>query len=491
MTDRATTASAPNPPIDEAGQPVPGRVQPWYLRALATFWYPAPASMRGWAIASVVANIGIIVTGGAVRLSKSGLGCPTWPSCAEGDYVVRPEAGLHGAIEFGNRMLTFVVGAVVVLTVVAAWRFRPVRRSLRGYALALALGVPAQAVIGGITVLTDLNPWVVMLHLLCSMVLVGLAVTLVRRVSEGDGPARRLVPHPIRLLALGVLATTAVVVYLGAIVTGSGPHSGDEDAVRTGLDPETVSQLHGDAVLVLVGLTIGLLVGLRAVAAPARAVRAAAVLLAVELGQGLVGVVQYATDLPELLVGVHMLGAALTVAAATNLVLATRHRGAAPAAADRLGIRIEVVDYDHPDAARLVQEGLRDEARRYGSEDETPVDAAEFIAPAGRFLVAYLDGVAMACAGWREHRPDAELKRMYVAPAGRGRGLARELLAAIEQSARSAGHRRVILETGFKQPEAVALYRSAGYTDIPNFGFYADEPGCICLGKDLGTDGTT
>ena len=453
---------------------------------LASFWYPSTRAMRGWAVASLIANIGIIVTGGAVRLTESGLGCPTWPRCTEADYVVRPAAGLHGVIEFGNRMLTFVVGAVVAFTLIAAWRYRPVRRSLRGYATALALGVPAQAVIGGMTVLTDLNPWVVMLHLLCSMVLVGLSVALVRRVDEGDDPVRPVVARPLRTLAVGVLAVTALVVYLGTVVTGSGPHSGDADAVRTGLDPEAVSQLHADTVMVLIGLTVGLLVGLRATGAPHRSVRAAGVLLGVELGQGVIGFTQYATDLPEVLVGVHVLGAALTVAAATNLVLATRDRGPAPSAWNAAGARIDVRPYDHPDAARLVAAGQRDEAERYGSEDATAVDPGEFVPPGGRFLVAYLGGVAVACAGWRTYGPDAELKRMFVDPAARRRGLARALLDAIEQTARAAGRRRVILETGDRQPEAIALYRSAGYTDIPNFGYYAGEPGCVCLAKSLG-----
>jgi len=460
-------------------------VPPWYRLALASFWYPSARAMRGWAIASLIANIGIVVTGGAVRLTESGLGCPTWPRCTDEDSVVRPEAGLHGVIEFGNRMLTFVVGAVVVFTLIAAWRYRPARRSLRGYAAALALGVPAQAVIGGVTVLTDLNPWVVALHLLCSLVLVGLAVALIRRVGEGDGPVQPVVARPLRTLAFVVLAVTGLVVYLGTVVTGSGPHSGDAGAVRTGLDPEAVSQLHADAVMLLIGLTIGLLVGLRATGAPDRSVRAAGLLLAVELGQGAIGFTQYATDLPEVLVGIHVLGAAVTVAAATNLVLATRDRGPAPETVRESGVRIDVVPYDHPDSARLVAAGQRDEAERYGSGYATAIDPAEFSPPTGHFLVGYLDGVAVACAGWRSHGPDAELKRMFVAPAARGRGLAKALLDAVESSARNAGRRRVILETGDKQPEAIALYRTAGYTDIPNFGYYADEPGCVCLAKVL------
>lgn len=148
-------------------------------------------------------------------------------------------------------------------------------------------------------------------------------------------------------------------------------------------------------------------------------------------------------------------------------------------------MRIDVVAYDHPDAARLIAEVQREYVTRYGGEDDSPVDPDEFAAPKGVFLVGYLDGVAVACGGWRSHGSDAEIKRMYVAAAMRGKGLARAMLAELERTALAAGHRRMILETGKRQPEAVALYRSTGYSDIPAFGHYANAPLSIHLGKPL------
>lgn len=149
--------------------------------------------------------------------------------------------------------------------------------------------------------------------------------------------------------------------------------------------------------------------------------------------------------------------------------------------------------YSHPDVRKLVAEVQQEYVVRYGAPDETPVDPAEFEPPLGRFLVGHLEGVAVACAGWRAHdgkEPefhdgDAELKRMYVSPEFRGRGLARRLLAAIEESAIAAGRRRMILETGTMQPEAIALYTSAGYLAIPTFGMYGDSPESRHFGRDL------
>ena len=295
------------------------------LRTLAR--RPSPTTVRRLAVASIVANSAIVVTGGAVRLTASGLGCPTWPRCTEDSYTPTAEYAAHGLIEFGNRLLTFALGAVVLAVLVAVWRQRPVRPGMRRLAVLGFLGIPAQAVLGGITVLTGLNPWTVMGHFLLSMVLIGLAVALHRRAGEGDLPPRTVVPRALRLLAVWVLVTTAVVLALGTVVTGSGPHSGDPAAGRTGLDPENVSQLHADAVFLLVGLTIGLYAALRATGGDRRLVRAVEVLLAVELAQGAVGFVQYFTGLPVLLVGLHLLGACLTLIAAVRVVLHTRDRG--------------------------------------------------------------------------------------------------------------------------------------------------------------------
>ncbi|WP_091601161.1 GNAT family N-acetyltransferase [Micromonospora mirobrigensis] len=152
-------------------------------------------------------------------------------------------------------------------------------------------------------------------------------------------------------------------------------------------------------------------------------------------------------------------------------------------------IKIRVHPFDAPESQALIRATLADLGERYGGTgDETPVDPAEFAPPNGEFLVAYLDGEPVACGGWRSHGGSddaAELKRMYTAPAARGRGIARALLAAVERSARESGRKRVILETGDKQPEAIALYTSAGYEPIPNFGYYKDEPGCLSYGRVL------
>jgi heme a synthase len=291
--------------------------------------HPSPGFRRlAWAlaVANLVANIGIVITGGAVRLTGSGLGCPTWPRCTDESYVAHGELGIHGAIEFGNRMLTFVLvvlavalWVVLLVGLVRTWQGA---RAWRPFLLgtAILLGIPAQAVIGGITVHTGLNPWIVSLHLLVSMAIIGVCVVLLDVLRGPDRDA-----SPRAALAWAVFAVTWVVLYLGTIVTGSGPHSGDLDSRRTGLDPQVMSHVHAAAVYVLIALTVGLLVLARRAGTPTLA-RAAVVLLVVELAQGVVGFVQYFTDLPEVLVAIHMLGAALISASATWVVLAARAR---------------------------------------------------------------------------------------------------------------------------------------------------------------------
>lgn len=293
--------------------PLTGRPPNW-----SRIWMPRAA------IASLVVNILIVVTGGVVRLTGSGLGCPTWPRCTDQSFVAHRAMGVHGAIEFGNRMLTFVVAAVAIATFVLAWRYG--RAAVLRLSVLLALGVPAQAVIGGVSVLTDLNPWIVSIHLLVSLAMVGIAVTLIRRVGEGDGPPQRVVPLGVAWLTRAVLVMGWVVLYVGTVVTGSGPHAGDADAPRNGLDPRALSQLHADLVFLLLGLTVAVVVVVHTSPAPVLVRRAASVLLAVELAQGLIGFVQYLTDLPVVLVGFHLLGAALVSAAMTWLLVATRER---------------------------------------------------------------------------------------------------------------------------------------------------------------------
>jgi cytochrome c oxidase assembly protein subunit 15 len=273
------------------------------------------------ALANAVANGAIVVTGGAVRLTGSGLGCPTWPRCTDASFVATPELAGHGVIEFGNRLLTFVLTAIAIATVVAV--FRSARRDLRRLAALSLLGIPAQAVLGGVTVLTGLNPWTVAAHFLVSMALVAIATTLCLRSREA-GVGQPLLRRPFPMLISGIAVVTAAVLVLGTVVTGSGPHSGDPEAGRTGLDAELVSQLHADVVFLLIGLTVALLVALYATDSPGRVRRAARDLLIVQLAQGVIGYVQYFTDLPIALVLLHMLGAVLITACTARLVWSTR-----------------------------------------------------------------------------------------------------------------------------------------------------------------------
>jgi cytochrome c oxidase assembly protein subunit 15 len=281
-------------------------------------------NLRGLAVASLVVNVLIVVTGGVVRLTDSGLGCPTWPRCTDDSFTPHGAMTMHSAIEFGNRMVTFLIAAVAIATFVAAWRSG--RTALRRLALVLALGVPGQAVLGGITVLTDLNPWIVAMHLLVSLAMICVAVVLVRRVDEPDTDPVPTTADGVRWLVWAVFSAGWAVLYLGTVVTGSGPHAGDVDAPRNGLDPRAVSQLHTDFVFLLLGLTIATVLVLRSAEAPRRLRDAATLLLVVELAQGVIGFAQYFTGLPVVLVGLHLLGAALTAAAMTWLVLGTRDR---------------------------------------------------------------------------------------------------------------------------------------------------------------------
>ena len=287
----------------------------------------SPAAISRLALANVVANGAIIVTGGVVRLTGSGLGCPTWPRCTAESFVTTPELAGHGVIEFGNRLLTFVLTAVAVALLVAV--LRSPRRDLRPLAVLAFLGIPAQAAIGGVTVLIGLNPWTVAIHFLVSVVLTAVATVLWLRSRE-PGVGRPLVRRPIALLVGGIAAVTAAVLVLGTIVTDSGPHSGDVDGNdvptgdRMGFDIELVSQLHADVVFLLVGLTIALLVALYATDAPGRVRRAARDLLVVQLLQGVIGFVQYFTHLPVVLVLLHMLGAVLVTVFTARLVWSVR-----------------------------------------------------------------------------------------------------------------------------------------------------------------------
>jgi heme a synthase len=277
-----------------------------------------PYALRAWAIVSLVMNIAIVVTGGLVRLTGSGLGCPTWPRCTEDSYASHPALGIHGAIEFGNRLFTLLLIIAAALTFISAVLYREngrPRSDLRWLAAALALGIPLQGVIGGITVLTQLNPYVVGLHLLLSMVLISLAVWLVRKTWH-IAPAR--VSGPAVAITRVTFVLMWLAIWLGTLVTGSGPHAGDENAPRNGLDAMLLTRLHTSVVYATVAVSLVCFWLLRS--------RAAMLLLLVEIMQAGIGIAQYQLGLPISLVALHLLGASLAIAATTNLVLSVSRR---------------------------------------------------------------------------------------------------------------------------------------------------------------------
>ena len=299
-------------------------------------WLRRPATLRRLALATLVANVLIVVTGGAVRLTGSGLGCPTWPSCTEDSLTPTREYAAHGIIEFANRQLTFVLVALVLATLVVAVL---ARRQVRLAAL-VAASIPAQAVLGGITVLTQLNPWTVAAHFLLSMAIMAAAFALWWRLrdapdavpavpgaasdSRHGGVLAGAASGSLRAASWTIVALAAAVLAIGTVVTGSGPHAGDDGATRRiGFDPAAVSQVHADVVMLLIGVSLGFAVLARAAGASHPLRRAAWLLVAVELAQGLIGYVQYFTPVPAVLVGFHMLGACLVWLAALAVLAHT------------------------------------------------------------------------------------------------------------------------------------------------------------------------
>lgn len=292
-------------------------------------------------IANLIAQMAIIVTGAVVRLTGSGLGCPTWPECVEGSYVPtsRQEESWHKYVEFGNRLLTFVLVLLAIAAVVAVLVDRhrrlesggPPRWGLVALACIPLLGTVAQAILGGVTVLTGLHPTTVAAHFLVSMAIVAGCVALVLRSADpGDQPVRLLVRREVRWLTWLLIGVVGIVVVLGVITTGSGPHSGDAQSEhRFSFDPRTVAWLHADAVLFFLGLLIALLLALRLTEAPGRVRRSAWILLAVALAQGAIGYLQYFTGLPIILVGMHVLGAVCLWVAALWVLGVQRTRGVA------------------------------------------------------------------------------------------------------------------------------------------------------------------
>jgi len=280
----------------------------------------SPSAYQRITLIALVALCVIIVSGGAVRLTGSGLGCSDWPTC-EDNRIVAPNE-FHAWVEFGNRLFTGVVSVAVALAVLGSLVREPRRKDLTRLSWGLVGGVVAQILIGALVVKTELVPAAVSAHFLVSMVLVANALVLHHRAGEEDGPARTVVSPVVRRLTWATVAWLGVVLVLGTVVTGTGPHSGDPGEVdRLGFDIESVTRVHGGAVVILVTLVLATLVAVHRTAAPGRVRRAGGLLLGVLLAQAAVGYAQYFNGVPALLVGIHLLGATLAWIAALHLLL--------------------------------------------------------------------------------------------------------------------------------------------------------------------------
>jgi heme a synthase len=300
------------------------------LQTLKRFVKPLFAESRlalyGWL--SLVSQILIVVTGGLVRLTGSGLGCPTWPKCTADSITTVPAQGLHGVIEFANRLLTFALLVIAVLTLVAVVR-SSVRKSLKltWPAIWLFLGIPAQAVLGGFTVLTKLNPWLVGAHFVLSGIMIAIASVLVWRIKQ---PATQIIPSMVYNLGWPTTIFGAITVIIGVLVTGAGPHAGDANSVRNGLNLEVWFHYHSYPAYIMLTLVImqfGLLLRVERPkfgAERSLALNISGLLLAVSIIQAVVGVAQARLGVPALLVGIHMLGASVLVSLLTFNFLSTR-----------------------------------------------------------------------------------------------------------------------------------------------------------------------
>jgi heme a synthase len=303
------------------------------LRLVDVLPEPSLRVQRIIAAAVILTQGGIAVTGAIVRVTASGLGCPTWPQCFPGSFTPVPVAEvpvIHQAVEFGNRMITFLVVLTAALAVLAVTRARR-RREVLGYAWLMPVSTVAQAVIGGITVLTGLLWWTVAIHLLVSMTMVWLAVLLFVKIGEpDDGVPTPLVPKPLRWLTVLTAVTMAAILVTGTLVTGAGPHAGDKSVTqpvpRLQVEITTLAHVHSSLLVAYLSLVVGLGFALLAVCAPRPVVLRLGVLFVLVCGQGLVGTVQFFTGVPAALVAVHVAGAAACTAATAALWASMRQR---------------------------------------------------------------------------------------------------------------------------------------------------------------------
>jgi cytochrome c oxidase assembly protein subunit 15 len=304
-----------------------------FLRLVDMLPMPSLRVQRAIAVAVILTQGGIAVTGAIVRVTASGLGCPTWPQCFPGSFtpIPHPEiAGIHQAVEFGNRMITFLVVLTAALAVLAVTRARR-RREVLIYAWLMPASTVVQAVIGGITVLTGLLWWTVAIHLLASMTMVWVSVLLFVKIGEPDDRVVvRHVPKPLRQLTFLTGVALATVLVTGTLVTGAGPHAGDKSITqpvpRLQVEITTLVHMHSSLLVAYLSLVVALGFALLAVRAPRPVLLRLGVLLALVCAQGLVGTVQFFTGVPAALVAIHVAGAAACTAATAALWASMRER---------------------------------------------------------------------------------------------------------------------------------------------------------------------
>jgi len=311
---------------------MPDRFAPHSLqRAIRASRPPSVALQRAVAIAALVMQATIAVTGSVVRVTGSGLGCPSWPGCFEDSWVPDPRAEvawLHQWVEYGNRLMTGLVGFVALACLVVMLLAEPRRRRVVALAAAMPAGVVVQALVGGLTVYLGLAWWSVSVHLLLSMLLVWLAVLLVRAVSEGDEPAEPTIGQLPRLLLLVAVGLLPVLLLAGTLVTAAGPHAGDADTPRLDANIEMLAKIHAGLLYAFLTTLVAFGVALRGTGCRHRQVwRRYRIAVAVVAAQGTLGLIQYWTGVPEVLVSLHVLGAASVVVAVASLWVSTRERG--------------------------------------------------------------------------------------------------------------------------------------------------------------------
>jgi heme a synthase len=317
-----TMGGVPNVTRDDAAAAVRNP-----LAFIAARWTPQPRTVQRAALIALAMAVVIVVTGGAVRLTGSGLGCPTWPKCTDNSLTTTSEMGFHGVIEFGNRMLTYVLCAAVGWAIIAARSQKPYRRSVTRLGWLQFWIVMGNAVLGGIVVLVGLNPYTVAAHFLLSTALIAVATVMWQRTREGDAAPRPLVGKAVQQLMWVLTAVSVLLIAVGTVVTGAGPHAGDSsDVARMPVDWETVSKAHAVLAWIVVTLTFALWFVLKAVDAPKGPLARTRDLFLVLLAQGAVGYIQYFTDLPEVLVGLHMFGSCVMWIAVLRVLVALRER---------------------------------------------------------------------------------------------------------------------------------------------------------------------